>query len=286
MKFQFMNKHKSEHSIGKMVELFGVSRNGYYNFISRPESKRSQERKILLEKIKKVHEESREIYGSPKVYKELVKNNISCGINRVARIMKENNIRSKTRKKFKVTTNSAHKNPVAENILDREFDVTEPNKAWVSDMTYIKTGKDWLYLCVVIDLFSRKIIGFSMSPNIDTYLLLKAFSMACSNRNPGKEVIFHSDRGVQYTSKDFQKVLKKRGFKCSMSRKGNCWDNACAETFFKSLKVEEVYHRNYKTREEARLSIFEYIEVFYNRKRIHSYLYNLSPVEYELKKCA
>ena len=286
MKYKFIKKNRNIFCIGKMAKMFKISRSGYYDWLKRPESKRSMENKMLLKNIIKIHNESRNIYGSPKVYKELQKQEIKCGINRVVRIMRENNIRSKIRKKFRPTTNSNHKNPVAKNILDRNFYVNKPNKVWVSDITYIYTKEGWFYLCVIIDLFSRKVIGWSMGNRINTGLLIKAFTMACLNRNHGDGVIFHSDRGVQYTSKDFQNLLKKRSFICSMSRKGNCWDNACAETFFRSLKVEEVYHNFYYTREMARKSIFEYIEIFYNRKRIHSYLNNMSPMEYEKEKCA
>jgi putative transposase len=286
MKFTFIKNNRKYYSIGKMAKVLGVSRSGYYDWLSRPESKRSLENKKILEKIKEIHKNSREIYGSPKIYKELQNQEIKCGINRVARIMQENNIRSKTRKKFRITTNSAHKNPIAENILNRNFYADTPNKVWVSDITYIHTKEGWYYLCVIIDLFSRKIIGWCMDSGITNSIVIKAFIMAYTNRKPGKNVIFHSDRGVQYTSKDFQKLLKKKGFQCSMSRKGNCWDNACAETFFRSLKVEEVYHNKYYSRKMARRSIFEYIEVFYNRKRIHSYLKNMSPAEFERKKCA
>jgi transposase InsO family protein len=278
-----MKEHSKEYSIEKMAQVLGVSKSGYYSWLKRPESKRSLENKKLLEDIKKIHEESRRTYGSPRVHKALLKKGLKCSIKRVARLMCENNIRSKVRKKFKATTNSKHSNPVAPNLLDRNFIVQAPDKVWVSDITYIYTNEGWLYLCIIVDLYSRKVIGWSMGCRIDTKLVKRSFLMALINRNYPKGVLFHSDRGVQYTSKAFQSVLEKSKYVCSMSRKGNCWDNACAESFFHTLKTEEVYHKKYKTRIEAKRSIFEYIEVFYNRKRIHSFLGDMSPEEYEIK---
>ena len=281
-----MKGHSNEHSIEMMANILEVSRSGYYSWLTRPESKRSIENKKLLEEIKMIHKESRQVYGSPRIHAKLVMQGWNCCQKRVARLMKDNNIRSRVVKKYKATTNSKHSNPVADNLLSREFSVHAPDKVWVSDITYIYTDEGWLYLCVIVDLFSRKIIGWSMSKKIDTDLVIKAFLMAKLNRNNPKGVLFHSDRGVQYTSKGFQAILIDNKYLCSMSRKGNCWDNACAESFFHTLKMEEVYHQRYKTREEARNNIFEYIEIFYNRKRLHSYLGYMSPEEYESKKRA
>jgi transposase InsO family protein len=281
-----MKNNNKFHSIGKMAKIFGVSKSGYYSWLKRPESKRSKENKKLLNIIKNIYENSKRRYGSPKIYKALLNMGIKCGKNRLIRIMRENNMRSITKKKFKITTNSKHNNPVFNNILNRQFEVEKPNKVWVSDITYIYTNEDWLYLCVIIDLFSRKVIGWSLSNSIAVEIVINAIKMACFNRNYPKDVIFHSDRGVQYTCYDFQKILNIYNFNCSMSRKGNCWDNACAESFFRSLKVEEVNHYKYSTRDEARASIFEYIEIFYNRKRIHSSLGYLTPEEYEIQKSA
>lgn len=281
-----MKGHSNEHSIEMMANILKVSRSGYYSWLTRPESKRSIENKKLLEEIKMIHKESRQVYGSPRIHAKLVMQGWNCCQKRVARLMKDNNIRSKAVKKYKATTNSKHSNPVADNLLSRKFTVHTPDKVWVSDITYIYTDEGWLYLCVIVDLFSRKIIGWSMSNKIDTDLVIKAFLMAKLNRNNPKGVLFHSDRGVQYTSKRFQTILFDNKYLCSMSRKGNCWDNACAESFFHTLKMEEVYHQRYKTREEARNNIFEYIEIFYNRKRLHSHLGYMSPEEYENKKRA
>lgn len=281
-----MKDHSNEHKIEKMAKALDVSRSGYYAWLKRPESNRVNANRRLLEEIKKIHLEHKKVYGSPRIYKELLKRGWKCSKKRVARLMSENNIRSKIRKKFKPTTNSKHSNPVARNILKREFAVKSPDKVWVSDMTYISTQEGWLYLCVIIDLYSRKVVGWSMGTRLDTNLLINAFIMACFNRNYPKKVIFHSDRGVQYTSNKFLEKLKDNKFISSMSRKGDCWDNACAESFFHTLKMEEVYHQRYESREEARRSIFEYIEIFYNRKRIHTYLGDMSPEEFETKDCA
>lgn len=264
-----------------MASLLCVSRGGYYSWLTRPESRWKRENRELVKIISKIHVDSRGTYGSPRIHAELKAQNVMCGYNRVARLMREFSIRAKAARKFKATTNSKHKNPVAPNILARNFNVSGPNKAWVSDITYIYTEEGWLYLCVVIDLFGKTVIGYSMGNRCNQDLVSRAFLMACQIRNPGKKVIFHSDRGVQYTAKKFQKLLKKRGFICSMSRKGDCWDNACAESFFHTLKVEEVHGANYRTRQEARRAIFDYIHVFYNRKRRHSSLGYMSPYQYE-----
>lgn len=283
MKFAFIEKYEKEHCVGKMAKLFKVTRSGYYSWKSRPVSNRKLENEIITKQIIKIHEESKSRYGYPRVYKVLKSKNIICGINKTAKIMQENKLQAKAKKKYKATTDSNHNNQVYENILDRKFSADKPNQAWVSDITFVHTREGWLYLCIILDLYSRKIIGYSTGNRIDTQLLLRAFMMAYSIRKPGKEIIFHSDRGVQYTSKLFQRRLNKYGFRCSMSRKGNCWDNACAESFFHTIKIEELNHRNFKTREEAHSSIFEYIEIFYNRKRIHSYLGYVSPEEFESK---
>lgn len=232
--------------------------------------------------IKEVHQESRENYGSPRVHRALLSRGEKCCVNTVARYMRENDIAAKTKRKFKHTTDSNHSYPIARNVLDRQFEQTEPNRAWVGDITHIRTREGWLYLATVLDLFSRKIVGWSMSCRIDRHLVIDALKMAVSNRRPPPGLIHHSDRGSQYASGDYQALLKEHGMICSMSRKGNCWDNAVMESFFHSLKTELVHHENFATRDEARAAIFEYIEVFYNRVRLHSSLGYLSPAHYEL----
>jgi putative transposase len=269
-----------------MAKLFDISRSGYYSWKNRPESDRSMRNKELIIEIRKIFNKSRGTYGYNRIYKGLQKEKIDCGINRIAKLMRSNGIKAKAAKKYKATTDSEHKNTVSENILDRQFNVSQPNKAWASDITYIWTQEGWLYLCVIIDLFSRKIVGWSTGNRINKELVIKAFNIAVINRQPGKDLIFHSDRGVQYTSRDFLLKLKEKEFISSMSRRGNCWDNACAESFFHTLKIEEVKHKIYFTRNEAHLSLFEYIEIFYNRYRMHSFLNYLSPEEFEKQKIA
>jgi putative transposase len=286
MKYTFMNDFKTKYPIEKMAKVLEVSKSGYYEYLKHPVSKRDIENMKIIFEVKEIHRKSRFNYGSPRIYKALKEKGIPCGKNKIVSLMKKNNIRSKIKKKFKVTTNSKHNNPVYENVLNRQFAASLPNKVWVSDITYIWTREGWLYLCVVIDLCSRKIIGWSMSERIDTGIVIKAFLMAWNQRRPKEELIFHSDRGVQYTSKDFQKVLKNKNILCSMSRKGNCWDNACAESFFHTLKVEEVHHVVYETREIAKIKIFEFIECYYNNFRIHSYLNYMNPNQFENRNCA
>lgn len=232
--------------------------------------------------IKAVHSESKRTYGSPRIYRTLKRRGIRCSENRVARLMAACGIRAKQAKRFKATTDSRHRLPVAENKLDRQFEPEAPNEAWAADLTYIWTGEGWLYLAVVMDLFSRRIVGFSMQKTLERRLVIDALEMALGRRRPEAGLLHHSDRGSQYASGDFQAVLTGAGIVCSMSRKGNCWDNAPVESFFATLKNELVYHRRYQTRAEARADIFAYIESWYNSKRLHSSLGYLSPAEYEL----
>ena len=232
------------------------------------------------------HKNSRGAYGSPRITDELRSKGTKCGENRVARIMKVNGIVAKTAKKFKATTNSKHNLPVAENLLDQNFVSEQPNTVWVSDITYIPTGEGWLYLAVILDLYSRQVIGWAMSDRLTSGFVIKALYQAVGRRKPGTGCVFHSDRGVQYASSDFRDVLKAYGFIQSMSRKGNCYDNAVAESFFHTLKTEHVYDYRYETRAEAIQSVFEYVEMFYNRQRRHSALGYRSPVSFELEAMA
>jgi putative transposase len=286
MIYNFIFDNKDIYKIKKMARVLCVSTSGYYSYLKNPLSRRKIQDFKMVNEIKEIHNKSRSNYGSPRIYEALKRKGIKCSKNRVVRLMRVNNIRSKTKKKFKATTNSKHNNPVYENILDRNFRTIVPNKSWVSDITYIWTLEGWLYLCVIIDLYSRKVVGWSMSERIDTDLVVRTFLMAWTQRKPVGKLLIHSDRGVQYTSKEFQKVLKEKQVICSMSRKGNCWDNACAESFFHTLKAEEVFHTNYKTREIAKMKIFEFIEVYYNNFRTHSYLGYMNPNEFENRKNA
>lgn len=282
MKYEFIHTHRSTFGIEKMCRVLGVSRSGYYAWIGRPESKRAKENRELLTAIRKVHQKSRGIYGSPRITEELPAHGLKASRPRVARLMAKNAIRSKVKRKFKVTTNSDHSLPISPNLLDQTFYVPAPGLIWVSDITYIRTDEGWLYLTTVIDLFHRKVVGWSMSHRMTAeQTVVAALEHACQRYRPAPGLIFHSDQGIQYASESFRRVLGNYKMLQSMSGKGNCYDNAVAESFFKTIKTELVYHERYRTRRQARNSIFEYIEVFYNRIRKHSYLGYLAPVQYE-----
>lgn len=235
MKYQFIKNHSGEFPVKKMAEVLQVSKSRYYSWLKEPSVKKIKDQ-YLEPKIMKIFETNRETYGSPRISDALKDEGIICGVNRTARIMKNMGIKASTKKKFIVTTDSNHDYPIAPNIVDRNFNVERPNEVWVSDITYIWTHEGWLYLCVILDLFSRLVVGYSMSANIDTHLVSAALKMALISRNPDDGLIFHSDRGSQYASHDFREMLEDNGIIQSMSRKGNCWDNACAESFFSTLK--------------------------------------------------
>lgn len=260
-----------------------MSASGYYDWLDRPESARSSENRKLTEKIKQYHQGSREIYGSPKIHEDLISDGERCSVNRVARLMKASDIKSKMARKFVVTTNSKSTTKPAPDLLKRRFKVDRYDKAWVSDTTFIATREGWLYLAVILDLFSRQVIGWSMSTKNNAELVQDALTMAIWKRGKVNDIIVHSDQGSTYASKLYRQQLIANNLHCSMSRKGECWDNAVAESFFGSLKNEHVYHEDYRTRSQARQSIFEYIEVFYNRIRRHAFLNYMTPVEYEEK---
>ncbi len=281
MKFKFIADHRGMFNVGRMCALLNVSRSGFYSWLTRPESRRSIGNRALEDKIRVLHAASHGIYGSPKIHRDLTDEGIRCGRNRVARIMREAGIRSRTKKKFKATTNSRHNLPVAPNLLNQEFTVDAPDRTWVGDITYIHTREGWLYLAVLIDLFNRKVVGWSASSRMTRQLTIDALQMALDHRRPAPGLIHHSDRGSQYASGDYQKLLTKHQMICSMSRKGNCYDNAVAESFFRLLKTEWVNHHRYLSRSEATSSLFYYIEIFYNRKRRHSVLDYATPQEYE-----
>jgi len=252
-----------------MCEALKVSRSGYYASAKRPLSNRAKRRKALLETIKTIFESNHKIYGAPRITQALPEDQKACR-GTVAKLMRENGIRSKTVKKFKATTDSNHSLPVAENILNRDFTATRRNEKWVSDITYIWTEEGWLYLAALLDLYDSSIVGWSMDKRMKTELVSSALKKAIRRTRAGKGLIVHSDRGIQYASKDYQKLLKKNDFICSMSRKGNCYDNAPMESFWGKLKTEWLYGKRFKTREQAKQAVFEYIELFYNRKRLHS----------------
>ena len=260
-----------------------MSTSGYNDWLNRPESERSRENRRLTEKIRHSHQSSGEVYGAPKIHKDLLADGEVCSENRVARLMKMADIKSKMSRKFVITTDSKNTSQPAPDLLQRRFIVERKDEAWVSDTTFIATREGWLYLAVILDLFSRQVIGWAMSSRNNTELVQDALTMAIWRRGKIKDVIVHSDQGSTYASGDYQQQLVDNKLLCSMSRKGECLDNAVAESFFGSLKNERVYHEDYRTRAQAKQSIFEYIEVFYNRKRRHAFLNYMTPVEYEEK---
>lgn len=283
MKYRFIEDHRNEWPIAVQCDVLAVSRSGYYSWRTRPPSAAAGRRTALTEKIRVAHQASRSTYGSPRVHRDLLAQGTPCNRKTVAKLMRAAGIRAKTVTKFRVaTTDSNHRHPIAENVVNRNFAPSARNQTWVADITYVPTREGWLYLAAVEDLYSRKIVGWSMSDRIDSRLVVDALEMAVEQQLPGDGLIAHSDRGVQYASEHYRELLMRHGIMCSMSRKGNCWDNAPMESFFATLKKELVHSEDYLTRTEARQSIFEYIEVFYNRVRRHSALNYLSPVNFEL----
>jgi putative transposase len=268
-----------------MCDILQVSRSGYYAWKKRqgrPRGARQKRQEQLAERIRQVHQESRGTYGSPRVHRELLAQGQKVCENTVAKVMKRQGIRSIVRRRFKVkTTDSSHAHPVAPNALERNFDQKRPDQVWAADITYVATEEGWLYLACVIDLCSRKVVGWAMDDHLKADLCIDALKMALWRRKHPQGLMHHSDRGVQYACWDYQQLLEEHGIECSMSGKGDCYDNAVMESFFKTLKVELVYHQRYKTKEQAKGSIFEYMEVFYNRKRRHSSLGYVSPEEFE-----
>jgi putative transposase len=266
-----------------MCEVLDVSRSGYYAWQQRPESARSIRQRELVAEMRAIHgEKHKENYGSPRMLDELRARGREVCENTVAKLMQENELRAATARKFRHTTDSNHSHPVANNVLNQEFEQARPNTAWVSDITYVLTREGWLYLVCVLDLYSRKVVGWSMSERMTSDLVISALEMGLLTRDPeGKALLHHSDRGSQYASGAFQRLLADHGITCSMSGTGNCYDNAAMESFFATLKKELVHQEDYATREAARQSIFEYIEVFYNRERRHSALGNQSPDAFE-----
>jgi transposase InsO family protein len=280
--FSFIQQHAQEWPVSVMCETLGVSSQGYYAWQTRPDSPQQLRREALLVEIRAVHAETRQRYGSPRIHAELQQGrSVACCVNTVAKLMRDDGIRAKSARKFRNTTDSNHSLPVAENLLDRQFVAQNPNERWVADITYIPTREGWLYLAAVEDLYSRMVVGWSMADHMESRLVVDALEMAVTQRFPGEGLLAHSDRGSQYASDHYQRLLGQHGIACSMSGVGQCWDNAPMESFFASLKKELVHHEDYQNRAEAKASIFEYIETFYNPKRRHSSLGYLSPAEFE-----
>ncbi len=282
MKFQFMKDHKRHFAVGRMSKVLGVSRSGYYAFSRSHIGKRAQENAHLLRYIKTAYESSRGTYGSLRIHAALKAQGLHVGKHRIARLMRKYDIRAKMNRRFKTTTHSKHGFPVMENKLQQDFKTAAPNQKWVADISCIGTHEGWLYIAVILDLFSRKVIGLAMAERMTQELVINSFRQALGRRCiPPSGLIHHSDRGSQYASLRFQELLREHGTVCSMSAKGNCYDNAVVESFFHTLKTELVYQTSYLTRQQAKESIFEYIEGFYNCKRLHSYLGYKSPNEFE-----
>ena len=282
MTFAWVEERKGEWPVTTLCRVLGVSRSGFYAWRSREPSVTETRRAALTEQVAGIHAEVKARYGSPRMHAELVGRGHDCCVNTVARVMREAGIAAKTKRKFRQTTDSNHPHPVADNVLGRDFDPAEPNASWVADVTYVPTREGWLYLAVVVDLFSRMVVGWSMAATMTSRLVVDALEMALGRRPGGSPgLVAHSDRGSQYASEHYQRRLEEERIVCSMSRRGNCWDNAPMESFFASLKKELVHDEDYATREQATASIFEYIEAFYNRVRRHSSLGYVAPAEYE-----
>ena len=282
MKFAFVKTHRDAWPVGTICDVLGVARSGYYAWARRGPSARARRRAELAAKAEAVHAENRGVYGSPRVYRVLAGRGEAACENTVARVMREHGIRARARRTFVPrTTDSAHASPVAPNTLARDFAADAPDRKWAADITYVPTGEGWLYLAGVIDLCTRKLVGWAMADHMRGDLVADALAMAVARRDPPPGLLHHSDRGSQYAGDGYQRLLAARGIACSMSGRGDCWDNAVMESFWATLKTELVHLREYATRDEARQSIFEYVEVFYNRQRLHSALGYLSPEQFE-----
>lgn len=280
MKFAFIASQQGQYSVGLMGRVLGVSSSGYYAWRKREPSRREQENKVLMEQIRNIFTCSRETYGSPRIQAELNARGLTCSRGRVARLMRQNGLKSRCRRRYRVTTKADQRHPVAPNVLDRDFTAQQPNQKWLADITYIDTRQGWLYLAAVLDVFSRRIVGWSMHKRMTKSLVIDALQMALGQRETTDDLLHHSDRGSQYTSAAYQDLLQSCDITVSMSGTGNCYDNAMMESFFATLKAEWVTHR-YATRDLARRDIFEFIELWYNRQRRHSALGYLSPLAFE-----
>ena len=281
MKYQFIEKHRKQYSVNRLCLMLGIRRSSYYAWTKRKPSQQEQNNQALIEHIRRIHKKYRKTYGSPRMYVQLKKEEIPCSQKRVARLMRQDGLKGQRKYRKVITTNSKHDFPVAPNVLNREFSAEKPNQKWVSDITYIPTDEGWLYLAGILDLYSRKIVGWATSDLIDATLVEKALRMALYQRGPGRGLLHHSDRGSQYASHQIRNILADNQILVSMSAKGNCYDNAVMESFWGTLKNEWVNQQKYQTRSQARTDIFSYIEGFYNTVRLHSTLGYLSPAQFE-----
>jgi putative transposase len=281
VRYAFIEAERRLHAVCLLCRVLGVSKAGYYAWRHRVPSARTQANTALAVRLRAVHQRSRRTYGSPRLTEELRAQGVRCSENRVARVMRRAGIRAKGRRRFRVTTDSRHAHPIAPNVLARQFAVAGVDQVWASDITYVPTQEGWLYLAVVLDLASRRVIGWAMRHTLERGLTLDALRMALAQRRPTPGVLHHSDRGSQYACGAYQALLAAHHMPCSMSRKGDCWDNAVVESFFATLKTELVADTTWATRDDARTALFEYIEGWYNRERRHSSLGYRSPVQYE-----
>jgi putative transposase len=282
VKYAWIKEHKALYPVVHLCRVLGVSTSGFYGWCKRKPSQGSLKRDSLAAAATRFYERSHGIYGSRKVLVDIQEEtDLHCCRETLRRVMGELGLFSRVKRKYVVTTNSNHQAPIAENVLDRDFEAEAPNQKWTADITYIRTEEGWVYLAAVMDLYSRRIVGWSLSENIDANLVCEALNAAIKDRCPGGSLIHHSDRGIQYASESYQSLLDQNGIECSMSRKGNCWDNACQESFFGKLKNEWVCDKVYSNRHEAEQEIFYYIEAFYNRQRRHEKLGYVSPVDFE-----
>jgi putative transposase len=281
VRYPFIKEQQGHHRLSTLCQVLQVGRGGYYAWLKREPSERQKANQALIQQIEEVFEASGQTYGSPRIFEDLKEAGVACSEKRVARLMRLAGLKAVLAKRFVVTTDSNHCLPVADNLLDRHFEAEAPDVKWTCDITYIWTGEGWLYLGVVLDLFSRRVVGWSMGETLERGLVLGALEMARSGRQPGPGLLVHSDRGSQYASLDFQQALSEAGMVCSMSRKGNCFDNAPTESFFATLKKELVYRVRFATRDAARSGLFAWIATWYNRKRRHTSLGSMSPEAFE-----
>ncbi len=281
MKFEWVHQHRHDYPIAWICRALQVSESGYYAWRDRPMSARTKANRQLLKLIIDIHQSSRQTYGYPRIHAELNASGVPCGKHRVARLMKQAGLKTRMKCLWERSKRGKTFEHIETNQLQRDFSAQHTNQRWVSDYTYVPTRAGWLYVAVIMDLFSRKIIGWSMSDKRNKHLTLDALRMALSQRSRKRDLLIHSDQGMEYRTSEYHQLLKDHRMTCSMSRKGNCLDNAAMESFFHTLKTELTHHCQYKTREQAKRSIFEYIEIFYNRQRRHSYLNYLTPVQFE-----
>jgi putative transposase len=286
VKYGFIAKHRSIWPTRAMCRVLGVSASGFYDWFKRPQSQRQQANIKLLGQIQASFAASDRTYGSPRIVRDLRDDGVTCSVNRVARLMQAAGMKARHKRRRMPGQMLSVVHSVAPNLLDRQFEATGPNQKWAADFTYVWTAEGWLFVAVVLDLYSRRVVGWSMQPTMTAQLVMDALLMAIFRRGRPQAVLHHSDQGTQYTSEDFQRLLESHGIVCSMSRRGNCWDNAAMESFFSTLKTERLSRKQYRTRDDLRADVFDYIERFYNPKRRHSTIGYISPVQFENLQCA